>query len=120
MFQEANVTVQTRNFEKALHFYRDSLAFRLGFRNGNDWAELSMNGLTLGIAPTDKELAPSEKVSVGLNVSSLESAMKDLTDRGVTFTTEILDRTTARVVFFQDPDGNPLYLCEVKRPFPTF
>ena len=120
MFQEANVTIQTTNFEQAVKFYQETLAFRIGFRNGNEWAELSMSGLTVGISPTDQKLAGGEELSLGLNVSSLDEAKKSLESRGVNFSSGILERSTARIIFFNDPDGNSLYLCEVKRPFPTF
>jgi len=120
MFQEANVSLQTKNFEQLLKFYQDTLSFRLGFRNGNKWADLSMSGLTIGITPTDQDLPAGEKISIGLNVASIESAMNELKAKGVTFSDGILERDTARVCFFNDPDGNALYLCEVRRAFPTF
>jgi hypothetical protein len=44
----------------------------------------------------------------------IESVVKTLTSRGVKFTGPVIDDKAVKLAFFTDPDGNVLYLCEVK------
>jgi len=53
-------------------------------------------------------------VIIGLRVDDLKASVNDLKKRGFEFSTEIEDGTTGRFAYFEDPDGNPLYLWQSK------
>jgi hypothetical protein len=61
-------------------------------------------------------------IQVALNVARpIEVVVRELQARGVKFDTRagngqpIVDDTQVKLAFFTDPDGNDLYLCEVKK-----
>jgi hypothetical protein len=56
--------------------------------------------------------AKEGSLSIGLGVDSVESSMKELAERGVTFAGDIVADPPMRFVFFKDPDGVELYLAE--------
>lgn len=121
MFLEANVTILSSDFTRSVKFYSDVLGMRLVFRNAEQWAELTASGLTVGIAPAPIESsAPSPRMALSFNVMSLESAIESLSGKGVKFESDIVNKPSARTMQFADPDGNPIFLCEVKKAFPEF
>jgi catechol 2,3-dioxygenase-like lactoylglutathione lyase family enzyme len=113
-----NVTAMVSDMERAVRFYTDTLGFNLRARYGDEWAELETQGLTIGLHPAGAHTEPPGKLgslSIGLEVENLESAMADLRARGVDFPSAVTDDESVRLAFFRDPDGTPLYLCEVKK-----
>ncbi len=118
MIRSGNVTVMVADFERGLRFYTETLGLRVATRFGNDWAEVETSGLTVGLHPKGKGASPPaapDAVSIGLEVDSIEAAMKMLGAKGVRFDGGPVDDGMVRLAFFTDPDGTPLYLCEVKR-----
>lgn len=104
------------DMERALAFYTTTLGMKPGPRYGGEWAEVeSEGGFRLGLHPGGKRpLTPhSRHYSIGLQVDDLDKAMKRLATKGVKFTEQPEDRGL-RLAYFDDPDGNPLYLIEVK------
>ena len=61
----------------------------------------------------DAHQGKSGSVHIGLEVEELESVIKLLTSRGVEFH-PIMDEEATRIAYFSDPEGNPLYLIELK------
>jgi predicted enzyme related to lactoylglutathione lyase len=47
---------------------------------------------------------------IALHVDDIEAAKAQLVERGVTFTGDDIDSGVCNMVFFADPDGNPLML----------
>ena len=118
MIRSGNVTIMTTDFARAIRFYTEVLGFKVASRVGEEWAEVEIQGLTVGIHParSGSSKAAPEALSIGLEVAALEDAMNVLTARGVLFRGEPVDDDMVRLAFFSDPDGTPLYLCEVKHP----
>ena len=122
MFTGGNATIMVRDFDRAIRFYVETLGLQLLYRAADEWAEVrAADGLTLGIHPwRGNGPAPGSAsgISIGLTVKTIEPAIEELKKRGVTFHGQVQDNENVKLAFFGDPDGNPLYLCEVK-PVPA-
>jgi catechol 2,3-dioxygenase-like lactoylglutathione lyase family enzyme len=114
MFKEANVTVMVSDMDRAVAFYRDTLGLTPGRRYGNEWADFDANGIKIGLHPGGKKplTEPSRHMQIGFAVDDLDAVTKAMTAKGVSFT-RVADKGS-RVCNFTDPDGNPLYLIELK------
>ena len=118
MFQGGNATLYVADMQRSIDFYTETLGLNLRMRAGDHWAEIDAGpGLILGLHPASPHTPkPGTRGSmqIGLNVTGrLEEAMDELKNRGVDFHGPIVDDEQVRLAFFADPDGNPLYLCEV-------
>jgi catechol 2,3-dioxygenase-like lactoylglutathione lyase family enzyme len=117
MFKNGNVTIMVTDLERAVRFYRDALGLSLTFHAGDEWAQLTAPGLTIGLHPR-RAASPaggSGGVSLGFEVDHLEAAMAALQAKGVHFDPEIKDDHGVRIASFADPDGTPLYIAQVAR-----
>jgi catechol 2,3-dioxygenase-like lactoylglutathione lyase family enzyme len=115
MFTQANVTLMVADLDRAVQFYTDGLGLKLGFRAGNDWAQVEAPGLTIGLHPagdTPKTTNASSQMSIGFQVAKLETAVEELRRRGVTIDQPVREGGVDRIVSFADPDGIPLYLIQ--------
>jgi catechol 2,3-dioxygenase-like lactoylglutathione lyase family enzyme len=118
MFKSGNVTLMVSDLERAVRFYQEILGLHLDFRAGEEWAQLSGPGITVGLHPRKpgrKSKPPSEDISLGFEVVHLDQAMAMLHGKGVKFAPEIQDDPGVRIAFFSDPDGTPLYLIQQMR-----
>ena len=117
IFTEGNVTVMISNMKRSLAFYTKTLGMKLRYKAHNEWAEVKAPGLVIGLHRTygpGSRPGKSERLSIGFTVKFLEKAMTSLKKKGVKFSPHIMDEGPVRLAFFTDPDGTPLYLCEVK------
>jgi catechol 2,3-dioxygenase-like lactoylglutathione lyase family enzyme len=125
-------TVFVNDVEKAVQFYMNTLGLRLLYQAGPHFAMIDAgNGHQIGLHPPAKNAgAPGTRgsIQVCLMVSRpIEEVVRELQARGVKFDTRaatgagagagqpIVDDEAVKLAFFTDPDGNDLYLCEVKR-----
>jgi catechol 2,3-dioxygenase-like lactoylglutathione lyase family enzyme len=116
MYTAGNVTLMVTDFNRAVGFYTETLGLKLKSRYGDDWAEVELPGLTIGLHPTG-ERGPSaiqaSGLSIGLGVNGIEQAMADLQAKGVRFAPPgVIDTGAERLANFRDPDQTPLYLYE--------
>src|ERR1700730_10789744 len=84
---------------------------------GKEFAEVEMDGLIIGLHPaTPKGPRPgtSGSISIGLEVENLDASVTELKGKDVEFLGALVDDGPVRLAFFGDPDGNPLYLTQVK------
>jgi endonuclease III/catechol 2,3-dioxygenase-like lactoylglutathione lyase family enzyme len=115
-FVAANVTVLVSDFERALAFYTATLGLPVTARYGDEWAELQVPGLTIALHPAGRRGLGGNRqtnVAIGFQVERLEPALAALAARGVAFTMGGEDGGGPRLAHFADPDGTPLYLCEL-------
>ncbi|MBI2933447.1 MAG: VOC family protein [Planctomycetes bacterium] len=112
MFKSGNVTVYVGDFERAVEFYTKTLNLPLKYRAGNVWAEVGTDGLTIGICPAAE--GEPKGLSIGLMVEKIDAAVAQLRERGVSFQGKVMDCEYVKLAIFQDPEGNPHYLCELK------
>jgi catechol 2,3-dioxygenase-like lactoylglutathione lyase family enzyme len=115
MFQEANVTVMVTDMKRAVAFYRDVLGMKVLREYGGEFAEIEAPGLRIGLHPGGKRpLKPHARhMSIGLRVADMEEAVQVLEARGLELGESVRDQGLL-IRNFVDPDGNPLYLVEVK------
>lgn len=117
MYTDANVTIQVTDFNKMVTFYTEVLGLRLKFRNRSQWAEIAASGVTIGFAPIRGAAGvPGTSMSIGLTVENLREAVKTLEKKGLAFPLGVTEIETAYLATFTDPEGNSIYLCEIKRP----
>ena len=118
MLQEGYVTVPISNMLRSIRFYTKALGLKLRYRAGNEWAEIKGPAIILGLHPMMEMRRASKPgkscMSIGFTVKKLETEMAHLKKKGVRFAPKIMDEGPVRLAFFNDPDGNPLHLCEVK------
>jgi len=114
-------TIYITNMDRAVDFYTNALGLKLQTRAADHFAMVDAGqGFRLGLHPqTEKAPAPGVNgaTQVGLNVTRrLDDVVKSLQARGVQFrdmgSGPIFDDGFVRLAFFNDPDGNALYLCE--------
>jgi len=116
MFTQCNVTLMVADMDRAVRFYTEGLGLELGYRAGNEWAQVSGQGLTIGLHPAGghfPQQAQDGRISIGFQVQKLDEAITQLRQRGVEINAEIRDGGVDRIVNFADPDGTPLYLIEL-------
>lgn len=113
MYSDSQVTLMVPDMEEAVRFYTTTLGLRLKARYGNEFAVVEAPGLTIGLHPQPVAHAPqTHAMSVGLGVESLETAIAELSARGVSFIGAIREDPPIRIAYFMGPGGTPLYLCE--------
>jgi catechol 2,3-dioxygenase-like lactoylglutathione lyase family enzyme len=114
MFKTGNVTILVSDMSKAIRFYTEVLGLKLISNYGGEFAVVESNGLRIGLHPGKKGHEKlSRDLSLGFQVEDLTSAKSTLESRGVIFEKRVQDRG-AIIEYFDDPDGTPMYLIELK------
>jgi catechol 2,3-dioxygenase-like lactoylglutathione lyase family enzyme len=107
--------------DRAVDFYTNVLGLPLSGRWGDEYAGIDLGkGIAIGLHPARNPQSPKPgsrgAIQIGFAVDkSLDDVVSDLTSRGVVFRGPIVDDGQVRLAFFGDPDGNDLYLAEVKK-----
>ena len=117
MFKSGSVTIVVDDLIKAEQFYVETLGLKVQFRVEGHLVQVEAPGLTIGLLHPregqDSHPGKSGSVHIGLEVQELESAINLLKSRGVEFQPTMEEEAT-RIAYFSDPEGNPLYLIELK------
>jgi catechol 2,3-dioxygenase-like lactoylglutathione lyase family enzyme len=119
MISGGNATIYVSDLESALGFYIDKLGLKLVHRSGSTGAELDAGGglriVLQPAAPAAPRPGTSGAITVGFRVAqSIDQAVEKLRARGVWFRGPIVEIGGMRIAYFGDPDGNDLYLCELR------
>ncbi len=118
MISGGMVTVYVNDVERALEFYTGTLGLELVYRGGPGWAVVrAPDGFAVGLhdAMGEAPVGASGSSTVGFHVEgTLEEAVEELADRGVEFVGEITEDTAVPLAYFEDPDGNRMYLAEAR------
>jgi catechol 2,3-dioxygenase-like lactoylglutathione lyase family enzyme len=119
MFSSGNITLYVSNMDRAVRFYTETLGLRLAYRFSDHWAAVEVGrGLTIGLHPASAEMPAGRKgsMAIGLELggTTIEEAMSRLEKKGVHFHGAVNDSKAGKFVSFDDPDGNLIYLAEVK------
>ena len=113
MFNRAITTIPVRDLDAALSFYRDALGFSVVYRVDNRLIHMAAPGMSIALRPVDYPMTnDASPVHIGLIVSDLEETRVQLESRGISFIGESVDLEIAKIAFFNDPDGTPLYIME--------
>jgi catechol 2,3-dioxygenase-like lactoylglutathione lyase family enzyme len=120
MIEGGNATVFVTDLGASIEFYTKVLGCTLRFRAGDFWAEVQAGkDLVIGLHPqSPSEPAPGTRgaTQIGLLVDEpIEKVVATLAKRGCKFEGDIVDDDAVKLAYLNDPDGNRLYLCEVKK-----
>lgn len=112
-------TIFVTDMDRAVRFYNETLGMKIAYRAGNEFCMIDAGGgFLLGLHPPGKRAAQpgtSGSIQVGLNVTQpIQNVVSALQKRNVVFHGPVVDDGAVKLAFFGDPDGNDLYLCEVK------
>src|SRR3954468_4219647 len=117
MFKSGRVTIEVDDLKKAEQFYVETLGLKAQFQVEGHLVQVEAPGLTIGLLHPregqDSHPGKSGSVHIGLEVQELGSAINLLKSRGVEFQ-PIMEEEATRIAYFSDPEGNPLYLIELK------
>jgi catechol 2,3-dioxygenase-like lactoylglutathione lyase family enzyme len=116
MIKDSNVTVIVSDLNRAIKFYTETLGLKLVNQFQDQWAEIVAPGLTIGLHPAGPhgpKPGNSESLAIGFTVDNLDKDMTTFRNKGVVFSPNITEDGPVRIAFFNDPDKNPLYFCEV-------
>lgn len=113
-FISSNITIMVKSMAKSIKFYTETLGLPLRVRHGSHWAEIDANGLIIGLHPMvkTKKIIRGDNMTIGLEVDNIETAMKNLEQKGMSF--DYHKSSVAPQAYFNDPDDNVLYLFEYK------
>lgn len=118
MISGGMVTVYVTDMGRALRFYTETLGLELAYRAGPSWAVVrAPDGFSVGLhdAMDSAPVGESGSSTVGFHVEGdLEDVVRDLSDRGVNFVTGLTEETAVPLAYFEDPDGNRMYLAEAR------
>jgi predicted enzyme related to lactoylglutathione lyase len=119
MISGGNVTVFVSDMNRAVRFYTEVLELKLASRYGDDWATVDVGkGLTIGLHPASpKYPAPGAKgaIVIGLEVDDdIDRVVRRLRDKGVPMDGSITRDEVGNFAHLEDPDGNRMYLWEVR------
>jgi len=114
-------TIFVGDMNAAVRFYTEALGLKLLERYGDHWASIDCgHGLTIGLHPASAQNPTGRpgSITIGFRASEpIREAVATLKARGVVFRGDIVDDTQLLIANFQDQDGNPLYLAEVKASY---
>ena len=118
MFRGGVFTIYVSDMDRSVRFYTETLGMKLIERHGNHWAAVDGGpGLSIGLHPATPEVPAGRPGSMAIGLyldGAIGDAVKQLTMRGVAFDGPIKEDKALSLAFFSDPDGNPLYLAEMK------
>jgi len=117
MILDDTLTVFVSNVDKALDFYTKTLGLDPKENYGSKYAEVHKEGFVIGLHLKDiANPIPNDPngMAIGLKVENIEQSVAELRNKGLTFSTIILDGIEGRFAYFEDPDGNQLYLWQSK------
>jgi len=121
MIQGIAATIYVSDMDRAVAFYTETLGLPLAGRWGDEYAGIDLGkGLAIGLHPARSPQSPKPgsrgSIQVGFAVDRpLDDVVRELQSRGVVFRGAIVDDAQVRLAYFGDPDGNELYLAEVKQ-----
>lgn len=112
-------TIFITDMNRAVRFYSQTLGLKIAYRAGDHFCMIDAGGgLMIGLHPPGEHTpTPGSEgaTQVGLNVAQpIQNVVDELRSRGVNFHGPVIDDSAVKLAFFNDPDGNVLYLCEVK------
>ncbi len=112
-------TLFVSDLAQAVDFYTRILGLELTLHVEGTWAQVDAGpGLIIGLHPAGDthDTGVNGSTQIGLNVTeSIDKVVTELTSRGVKFDGPIVnDDDAILLATFRDPDGNSLYLYEVK------
>ncbi len=114
------VAVPTRDRERAVKFYGETLGLDRNPNSSERWIEFETGNVTLAIVVPEEigqEFAPLPFGSLALRVPDVDAARARLEEAGVEFRGDSFDSGVCNGAIFTDPDGNGLILHQRYAPY---
>lgn len=112
------VTLYVDDMERALEFYAGTLGLELAYRGGPSWAVVrAPDGFSVGLHDSmgSAPVGETGSTTLGFHVEGpLREVVEELAGRGVHFVGDLTEETAVPLAYFEDPDGNQLYLAEAR------
>ena len=118
MFSSGIATIFVTDMDRAVKFYTDILGLKLMQRFGNHWASVAAGQLAIGLHPASGQNPAGRdgSTTIGLMVEGkIDDAVSTLKQKGVKFRGPVAEDDAGRFVYFEDPDGNSMYIIEVRQ-----
>ncbi|MHA2250004.1 MAG: VOC family protein [Candidatus Kariarchaeaceae archaeon] len=114
----SHAVIYTVNMKEALKFYSDVLELPI-ISESEYWSEVGFeNSVHIGLHPVenlDSIVKTGARTEISFTVKNIEEKQDALKSKGVEFTREANEISPGRwVANFEDKDGNPLSLFEIK------
>jgi catechol 2,3-dioxygenase-like lactoylglutathione lyase family enzyme len=118
MFRGGVFTIYVSDMNRSVQFYIETLGMKLQQRHGDHWALVDGGpGLSIGLHPATPEIPSGRRGSMAIGLyleTPIGEAMERLRQKGVSFDGPAKEDVALSLAFFTDPDGNILYLAEMK------
>ncbi len=113
------VPLATRDKQRALTFYGETLGLERNELAHQDWPEFETGNVTLAIMVPEQAGMEFHvhKNPIAFRVADVAEARGKLESAGVVFHGETLDTGVCHMAFFSDPDGNALMLHRRYAPY---
>jgi catechol 2,3-dioxygenase-like lactoylglutathione lyase family enzyme len=118
MFSNGNATVFVSKMDRSVHFYTKILGLKLAQRFGDHWASVEVGKLAIGLHPASNEnqAGKNGSVIIGLELTgNIEDAVARMRQEGVQFRGGVSQDDVGKSAYFEDPDGNLLYMIQLKQ-----
>jgi hypothetical protein len=109
--KECNITINIKDMDKSIAFYK-SIGFTEKIRWGNNYAKLTLEGVIIGLHPSQNLNSSSGNVSIGIYTDNFEEAKSLLQKQAITATER--KEEGGEFLHFTDPDGTALYFIKPK------
>jgi catechol 2,3-dioxygenase-like lactoylglutathione lyase family enzyme len=107
-----NAYYVTRNMDRAVAFYRDTLGLRVKFQDGARWAQFDAGGVNFSLSSPEEAAQGAAGAVIIFEVEDLDAARAGLEQAGA----PVLDTRDmgahGRSLTFRDPDGNLVQLFQ--------
>jgi predicted enzyme related to lactoylglutathione lyase len=114
------VAVPTRDRERAVRFYGETLGLQKNPLSTDSWIEFETGNLTLALVEPEKHdipFAPLPFGAIAIRVPDVSEARTTLEEAGVEFKGEIWNSGVCNGAAFEDSDGNGLLLHHRYAPY---
>jgi catechol 2,3-dioxygenase-like lactoylglutathione lyase family enzyme len=118
MFRDGNVTIFVSDMDRSVNFYTKTLGLKLAQRFGNHWASIEAGRLTIGLHPASNinSAGRNGSTQIGLELEGdIEDSVANLRQQGVQFRGPVSQDNAGKTAYFEDPDGNLLYMIQLRR-----
>lgn len=115
MLNKGIATIFVTDMDHSIRFYTEVLGLQLTQRFGEHWAQVQAGELVIGLHPASTESPAGRSGSITLGFTfdvPIEEAVQTLRQKGVRFQDQIVQDNAGKVIYFEDPDGNTMYLWE--------
>jgi len=112
IIKDSNVTIMVKEMDRSISFYQ-SIGFALKKRWGDNYAQVTAPGITIGIHPSNGGKAEgSGSLSIGFTVDNFEESQAFL--RKLSIEVQERQEEGGQFLHFMDPDGTLLYFIKPK------